>query len=253
MSDRTLIAWTDHTFNALWGCEKISPGCANCYAADLSKRYGHDLWGGRKERRTFGEKHWEQPLKWNAEAREASEIALVFCGSMFDWREDHPQVDEVLPRIHDLWRRTPWLHWQMLTKRADRIADGLPADWGDGYANVWLGTSIENNDYAWRADHLREIPAVVRFVSYEPALGPLDALNLDGLDWIIYGGESGAKHRPEDKQWARDIYARCLAEGVAFFHKQSAHLWTERGIELDGEIVRHYPTPRIIEYAEATG
>lgn len=194
----------------------------------------------------MSERHWSEPLKWNAEAEAAGKSLRVFCGSMFDWREDHWQVDNVLPRIHELWRKTPWLEWQMLTKRAGRIELGLPKDWGSGYSNVWLGVSIENNDYAWRADILREIPAVVRFVSYEPAIGPLDGLNLDGLDWIIYGGESGPNYRPENKDWARDMFARCADAGVAFFHKQSAAIRTEMGIELDGKIVREYPVLRVL-------
>jgi protein gp37 len=252
MGERTLIAWTDKTFNALWGCVKISPGCKNCYADDLSARYGWDIWGKNKPRREFGEKHWNEPLKWNAQAEKAGVPLKVFCGSMFDWREDHPQVDAVLPRIHELWKKTPWLQWQMLTKRSDRIASGLPADWGAyGYPNVWLGVSIELNDYVHRAEDLVKIPAVVRFVSYEPALGPLDQLSLDGIDWLIYGGESGPKYRKEDKQWARDMMARCHygPHKVAFFHKQSSAIRTEMGIELDGEIVREFPVPRRVPQA----
>lgn len=245
MSEKTLIAWTDRTYNALWGCTKVSPGCANCYADTLSSRYGHDVWGKNKPRREFGEKHWNEPLKWNAEAEKTGKRLRVFCGSMFDWSEDHPQVDAARPRIFALIKRTPWLDWQLLTKRAERIRQNLPADWGSGYPNVWLGTSIENNDYVSRADHLRAIPATVRFISYEPALGPLDQLDLTGIDWVIYGGESGSGYRKEDKQWARDMKVRCEAAGVAFFHKQSAAIRTEMGIELDGQIVRSYPKPRI--------
>jgi protein gp37 len=245
MAEKTIIAWTEKTFNGLWGCTKVSPGCAHCYAETLSSRYGHDVWGPSKPRREFGEKHWKEPLRWNDEAKKRGERIRVFCGSMWDWREDHPQVEAVLPKIHDLWKKTPWLDWQMLTKRAERIAAGLPSDWGEGYANVWLGVSIENNDYVWRADHLRAIPATVRFISYEPALGPLDRLDLSGVDWLIYGGESGPKFRSEDKAWARDMERRCVQSGTAFFHKQSAAYRTETGIELDGRVVRQYPTPRI--------
>jgi protein gp37 len=106
---------------------------------------------------------------------------------------------------------------------------------------------FENNDYVWRADELRKVPAVVRFVSYEPALGPLDKLDLTGIHWVIYGGESGAGYRREDKQWARDIMARCRDAGVAFFHKQSASYRTEMGIELDGKIVREYPKLTVLQ------
>lgn len=163
-----------------------------------------------------------------------------------DWAEDRP--DLVAPRAK-LWqtiRDSRHLTFQMLTKRPENIARFLPDDWGSGYPNVWLGTTIEDNRVVGRADYLRPLPAVVRFVSYEPAIGPLDALALDGIDWLIYGGESGPGRRPEDKQWARDIRDRCWSHEprVAFFHKQSAGHRTEMGIELDGKIVREFPVVR---------
>jgi len=247
MSDATIIAWTTHTFNIAWGCTKISPGCKNCYADTLSQRYGaSSVWGPGQPRRTFGDKHWASPLKWNRDAQKAGERARVFSSSMCDLFEDHPDITSERAKLWPLIRQTPWLDWQLLTKRSERIADNLPADWGDGYQNVWLGVSIENNDYVDRADDLRRIPAAVRFVSYEPALGPVDQLELAGLDWIIVGGESGPRFRPMDLQWARDLRTRCDAAGVAFFWKQSAAPRTEMGIHLDGAIVREYPTPRII-------
>jgi len=244
MSAKTIIAWTDRTFNAWWGCVKISPGCKNCYADALSRRYGHDVWGPGKPRRTFGEKHWSEPLKWDREAEKSGVPLRVFCGSMMDWAEDHPAADAIRPCLWDLVRATPHLDWQMLTKRAERIAGLLPAFWDEIKGHVWLGVSVENDNYAWRADHLRVLEPAVRFVSYEPALGPVPSLDLTGIDWLIYGGESGGGFRPEDKQWARDVEKKCAASGAAFFHKQSAAYTTERGIELDGRIVRNYPTPR---------
>lgn len=245
MAEKTLIAWTDKTFNAAWGCVKVSPGCKNCYADTLSNRYGFDVWGKNKERRTFGDKHWDEPLKWDREAEKLGRRLRVFCGSMFDWGEDHPTINALRPRLFDLIRSTPNLDWQLLTKRPERIKSILPDDWNEGYHNVWLGTSIENNDYIHRADSLRENPATVRFISYEPALGPLTDIDLTGIDWLIYGGESGPGYRKEDKQWARDIEAKCIKSGTAFFHKQSSAPRTEMGIELDGRIVRNYPTPRL--------
>lgn len=240
------IAWTHHTFNPLWGCTKISPGCRNCYAETQSSRFGFGVWGPTAERRTFGEKHWREPLKWNREAEKEGVRKRVFCASMCDIFEDHPTVDQERAKLWPLIRATPWLDWQLLTKRADRIADNLPADWGTGYPNVWLGVSVEDAGYVWRVSCLRAIPAVVRFVSYEPALGPIaHAVSLRNIDWLIYGGESGPGHRPEDKQWARDVRALCAATGTAFFHKQSAGQYSETGVELDGEVVRAYPTARI--------
>lgn len=245
MGETTAIAWTDHTFNIAWGCIKVSPGCKNCYAETLSEKRGSAVWGPNTQRRIFGDVHWKDPLKWNRKAQAAGKIARVFSSSMCDVFEDHPTIDEQRERLWATIRATPWLHWQLLTKRSDRIASHLPADWGvSGYPNVWLGVSIENDEYTFRADHLRVIAAAVRFISYEPALGPVPSLDTHGIDWIIYGGESGPGYRPEDKQWARDVRARCAHSGTAFFHKQSSAYRTEMGIELDGAIVREYPTPR---------
>lgn len=251
MSESTIIAWTDHTFNPWMGCTKISEGCRNCYAADLTKnRMGLALWGDAAPRQVT-KAPWDNVRKWNASAATVPGLLgsgkphLCFTGSLMDWAEDR---DDLLAPRERMWRTIREcgnLHFQMLTKRPENIARFLPSDWGDGYPNVWLGTTIEDNRVAKRADHLRDIPAVVRFVSYEPAIGPLDELDLTGIDWVIYGGESGPKHRAEDKQWARDMRTRCAESGVAFFHKQSAGHRTEMGIELDGEVVREFPEPRI--------
>ena len=244
MGQETIIAWTDHTFNIAWGCTKVSPGCKNCYADTLAERRGHSVWGPKKPRRTLSENHWKGPEKWNREAEKAGESARVFACSMCDVFEDHPTIDHERARLWSLIRETPMLDWQLLTKRPENIARMLPADWGTSYHNVWLGTSIENNDYVSRARILTEIPAVVHFVSYEPALGPLPDLDLDGIEWLIYGGESGPGFRAHDVQWARDIREACAAAGTAFFFKQSSAFRTEMGTELDGEIVRAYPMER---------
>lgn len=246
MADRTIIAWTDHTANFWMGCQKISPGCTHCYAEPLTEnRMGLHLWGPNSPRQPV---HgvWANARKWHREAQRNGSPHRVFCMSLGDFFEDHPMAAEIRPRAWALIRETPMLHWQILTKRADRIEACLPSGWGGGWENVWLGVSIENAEYAARADHLRKIPAVVRFVSYEPALGPLaHALNLAGLDWLITGGESGHGFRPMNLQWARDMRDACRAKRVAFFFKQSSHRFTERGIQLDGEIVREYPIPRV--------
>ena len=147
-------------------------------------------------------------------------------------------------KLFDAIRLTPALDWQLLTKRPENFARFLPADWGQGWPNVWLGVSIETMDYAGRADILRGIPAAVRFLSYEPALGPLDGLDLTGIDWVIYGGESGPGFRGHDLAWPRAMRAKCEAAGIAFFYKQSPAHRTEMGTTLDGETVRKYPTPR---------
>lgn len=245
MSDATIIAWTFHTFNPWMGCRKISPGCNHCYAERLTRdRMGLHVWGNG-DRQITSRANWRKPVQWNREAQAEGVCRKVFCGSLCDWAEDNPSLLAARGSLWDLILATPWLDWQLLTKRADRIAECLPTDWADGYANVWLGTSIESDNYTWRADRLREIPAVVRFISYEPALGPLTSLDLSGIDWLIVGGESGPNYRPFDHQWARDLRDRCRVSGTAFFFKQSAAPRTEMGTELDGEIVREYPRPRV--------
>jgi protein gp37 len=245
MAEETIIAWTSHTFNAWMGCQKVSPGCAHCYAETLTKnRMGLQLWGPTAPRQVTAAANWRKPIGWNREAQESGKRSMVFCGSLMDWAEDHPTAIATLQRLWQLIRVTPWLDWQLLTKRAERIAESLPADWGEGYPNVWLGVSIENMDYAHRAATLAKIRAAVRFISYEPALGPLGAMSLDGIDWLICGGESGPGYRPMPMEWSREMRDKCRAAGVAYFHKQSSGYRTELGTTLDGETVREYPTPR---------
>jgi protein gp37 len=244
MGYETLIAWTDHTFNPWMGCVKVSEGCRNCYAERLVKnKMGLNVWGvGAPRQRT--KTPWENLRKWNLQAGESGVIRKVFCASLCDVFEDHPDANKTRA---DLWRvikESKNLIFQMLTKRPENITGMLPADWNGGWKNVWLGTSVENMDVSNRVDFLRSIPAPVRFISYEPALGPLDDLDITGIDWIIYGGESGPKFRLENKQWARTMHAKCSANKTAFFHKQSSGIRTEMGIELDGVIVREYPIPR---------
>jgi protein gp37 len=205
---------------------------------------GLSLWG-KKAPRQITESPWRNVVRWSKEAGSTTGVLgtgpkLVFTGSLCDVFEDHPMVNDKRKDVFRVIREYPNLHFQLLTKRPENIERFLPADWGYGYSNVWLGTTIEDQRVAHRADILREIPARIRFISYEPAIGPL-TLDLTNLHWVIYGGESGPGHRPENKQWARDMRSACANFGVAFFHKQSAGYRTELGIELDGEIVREFP------------
>ena len=244
MGKNSAISWTHHTFNSWWGCQRVSEGCRNCYAADLAKRYGHpDLWT-TDARRVMSEAHWRGPLKWARDAAAAGERHRVFCGSMMDWAEDHPLAARLRPRLWDLIRATPALDWLMLSKRADRIASCLPPDWGDGWPHVWLGTTVEHAVTAWRLLELLRVPARVRFVSYEPALGPLDAVELGGLDWLIYGGESGPKHRPDDDDWCRALIPRCRDLGIALWRKQGAGAYSGLHVELDGNTIHELPSRR---------
>lgn len=248
MGKDSAISWTNHTFNIALGCAKISPGCKNCYADSLSKRWKYDIWGADKPRRTVSAKYWQGPLTWNLEAQRANQRARVFCSSMCDVFEDHQTIDQEREKLWPLIRKTPWLDWQILTKRAERIAGNLPPDWRQGYPNVWLGVSVESDDYAWRFnEHLAKIPAVVRFVSYEPALGAVEGLDWKNLDWLIYGGESGPNFRKHDVAWAQAVKAKCDEFGIPFFYKQGNGFKSGSNATLDGEVIQNFPAARLNE------
>lgn len=255
MGQDTKISWTDHSFNITWGCLKISPGCDNCYAEVIAKKMGFDVWGFNKTRRTFGSKHWEKPTAWNRKAEKAGQRAKVFCQSMGDIFEDHPTTEAELKKLWPLIRQTPWLDWLLLTKRPENLPSRLPSDWfnksgwvmkgrGTNYKNVWLGTTIESSNQAERANFLRWIPAAVRFISNEPALGLLDQVDLDGIDWVIHGAESGPNRRPPSLQWARYLRGRCLELKIPFFYKQGSHQLPGQNATLDGQVIQEWPTPR---------
>ena len=226
MGVETEIAWTDHTFNPWWGCTKISPGCANCYAMAFDRRVGGKHWGPAAPRRIFGEKHWAEPLKWNEAAKKSGKPGLTFCASMADVFEAAAPLTE-REKLWPLIRATPYLRWQLLTKRPERVAAALPADWGDGYENVWLGTTVEDQHRAdMRLPILRSLPARVRFVSVEPMLEAMDLRGrLDGVAWVIVGGESGGGARPMRDEWTDPILAACAEVGAAPFVKQMGSVW----------------------------
>jgi len=251
MGEETSIAWTQHTFNPWIGCMKVSPGCKHCYAETLiTGRMGRaGLWGPNSSRARTAPGNWRLPIRWNKAAAQAGTPERTFSGSLCDVFEGRGDTDAILPDLWALIRETPFLHWQLLTKRPENIRDRLPLDWGargEGYANVWLGTSVENQEHAWRAATLAALPARVRFISYEPALGPLHLVPsvMKRLDWIIYGGESGPGFRADNHEWATDLEERCRDSGTAFFYKQKAARRSgERGFATI-EQVRNYPTPR---------
>ena len=234
MATDSNIAWTDHTYNPWWGCERISPGCDHCYAADLAKRFGYaDTWEG--EFRFFGDKHWLTPKKWDREATLRGEPYRVFCGSMCDWADNRVPPEHRI-RLWELVRETQNIKWLMLTKRIGNVPAMLPDDWGNGYENVTLMITVVNQDEANRdIPKLLRIPARCRGISYEPALGPVDFRDwlyclydyddepheqCPALDWVIFGGESGPGFRQVDVGWARDVRDHCNVAGVAFFMKQ---------------------------------
>ena len=246
MGDQTAIAWTDRTWNPWMGCQRVSQGCIHCYAETLTKtRMKIEVFGSTGLRRRTGKAVWARPRTWNRNAAAQHRPERVFCASLADVFEDAPGPNEWREEVWQVIRKAPWLDFQLLTKRPENIAKMLPDDWADnvfGYwPNVWLGTSIEDNRVAERAPVLTGVPAIVHFVSYEPAIGPADEMPLEGLEWVIFGGESGPGFRPMKLEWAQDMWDRCKQEEVAFFYKQSAAFRTETGIRALGRIVREYP------------
>jgi len=239
--ENTEISWTDNTFCPWHGCTRVSPGCVNCYAATFSRRLGRDLWGKGVPRKRQSENVWSQPLKWNAKAIKQGVRPRVFVASMAD------VFDEEVPPAwrDDLWnliRQCTALDWQLLTKRPQNILGMLPPDWGDGWAHVSMGTTVEDQTRAnERIPLLRAVPAKVRFLSCEPLLGVI-GLDLDGIHWVIAGGESGAGYRPMKPLWAQWVRDQCIDQGVPFHFKQ----WGTRdkkaaGRLLDGRTWDEFP------------
>lgn len=241
------------TFNPWWGCEKVSPACKFCYAEYFSDvRYKNHHWGPGSTRREFGDKHWNEPLKWNRMAKEAGIQLKVFCGSMCDWAEDHPDVGVWRERLFQLIEDTPHLIWLLLTKRPENIMRFIPKGWKDvKQHNVWFGTTVENQEQAnKRIPELWKVPAHVRFLSMEPLLSFVDISNKGinngysvptrytesgigiewtdpgddfiGVDWVIVGGESGNQPgiRPMHPKWALNIMYQCNESKTPFFFKQ---------------------------------
>lgn len=234
MASRSKIEWTDSTFNPWVGCTKVArakgapSACDFCYAEKWAKRSGLVEWGNHPRRRT-SESYWRGPLSWNREASlfqaEHGRRQRVFCASLADVFDNQVEPDWRADLFH-LIRQCDRLDWQLLTKRPQNIRKMLPSDWDEGYPNVWLGTTTEDaGAYKQRVPFLLKVPAAVRFVSYEPAIGPLGQLEIDGRspDWVIIGGESGVRSdliRRTDPQWARDAIAECRRAGAAPFLKQ---------------------------------
>jgi protein gp37 len=282
MTDRSAIEWTETTWNPTTGCDRISPGCDRCYALTLAARlkamgqakYQHD-----GDLRTSGPGfgvtvHPEallEPLGWRKSRK-------VFVDSMADVLHARVPIDFVA-QVWAVMALTPQHIYQVLTKRPARYAKILdgPCGCGGGHRpgihfrslvqdharrlrpgcevdlisrwpleNVWLGTSIENDDYVGRADALRAAPATIRFLSLEPLLGPLPSLDLAGIDWVIVGGESGPGHRPLDLDWVRDLRDRCVELRIPLFFKQVGGRTPKAGGRLlDGRTWDQFPTSRL--------
>jgi protein gp37 len=244
------IAWTDDTFNPWWGCEKVSAGCQLCYADTMSRRFGHQIWGKDAPRRFLSDANWGRPVKWNDEAIRTGVPRRVFCASMADVFEDRRDLDASRERLWALMAQTPALDWQLLTKRPENISRMVPLSWMRTWpAHVWIGTTTENQALAdRRIPALLKIPASVRFLSVEPLVGPIPALPLDGIHWVLVAGESGSKARAMDLSWARAIRDRCADADVAFFVKQLGG----RPGSTRGELEQMPEDLRIREYPRGT-
>ena len=206
------IEWTESTWNPLTGCTKVSPGCKNCYAERMAKRL--QAMGLDKYKQGFRlalhPEVLEEPLNWLKPQN-------IFVNSMSDLFHKDVPVDFILS-IFDVMRRAHWHQFQILTKRAERLLElDASIDWPE---NAWMGVSVENADYVYRIDLLRQTHAAIKFLSLEPLLGALPNLDLGGIHWVIVGGESGPHARPIEYEWVRDIRDQCQRSKVAFFFKQ---------------------------------
>jgi len=216
MATKSSIEWTESTWNPVTGCNKISPGCKFCYAERMSKRLkamgSANYENGFKL--TLHEHVLELPLKWK-------KPQTIFVNSMSDLFHKNVPL-EFIQKVFDVMNRTPWHTYQVLTKRSDRLKElSDELNWGK---NIWMGVSVENQDYTYRIDDLRNTNAFIKFLSVEPLIGPVRKLKLKNIHWVIVGGESGPKARPMKPEWVLDIKDQCKSAndgaGVPFFFKQ---------------------------------
>jgi protein gp37 len=242
MAAQSSIEWTESTWNPVTGCNKISPGCKHCYAERMAKRLqamgqpnyanGFDL--------TLHERALQLPLKWK-------KPQTIFVNSMSDLFHNEVPVAFIL-KVFEVMRRANWHNYQILTKRSARLLELdsiLP--WAP---HIWMGVSVETEDYAFRIDHLRRTTAHIKFLSLEPLLGPLQYLNLNAIDWVIVGGESGPGARPMNPLWVIDIRNQCQKAGVPFFFKQwGGTRKKQTGRELEGRTWDEMP---VIDVNSAT-
>lgn len=236
MASRSSIEWTESTWNPVTGCTKVSPGCKHCYAERMSKRLqamgNVNYAGGFKI--AVHENALELPLIWR-------KPQIIFVNSMSDLFHKSVPLDFIL-RVFDVMRKANWHQYQILTKRAERLEELNPVlPW---QPHIWMGVSVENEDYAFRIDCLRRTDARVKFVSFEPLLGPLLGLDLRGVHWVIVGGESGPAARPMRKEWVLSIRDRCRQVRVPFFFKQWGGVNKKRsGRLLEGRTWNEMPSP----------
>lgn len=244
MSSSSSIEWTEATWNPTRGCSRVSPGCQNCYAERFAHRMSQEgqAYEGLTKPTSKGPR-WRGVLRTIDEAVDIplhwSKPKMIFVNSMSDLFHEKVPV-EFLKRVFDVMRRADWHTFQVLTKRSERLKElAGQLNWP---RNVWMGVSVESDEYVGRVDDLRAVPAAVRFLSLEPLLGPLPSLKLDGISWVIVGGESGPGARPIDVKWVRDLRDRCTCANVPFFFKQWGGVRkSQSGRVLDGRTWDEFP------------
>jgi len=234
MAAKSSIEWTEATWNPSTGCDAISPGCENCYAERMSQRLRSMGQGKYRNgfKLTVHPGSLDLPLRWKKPQR-------IFVNSMSDLFHDQIPI-EYIQRVFTTMRKAHWHQFQVLTKRSGRLLGvNEQIDWAP---NVWMGVSVESASYKTRIDHLRKTDAAVKFLSLEPLIGDLGEINLDKIDWVIVGGESGPGARPMNKAWVDDIRRQCNARHVPFFFKQWGGVQKKRrGRELNGRTYDEMP------------
>ncbi len=246
MAENSGIEWTHHTFNPWIGCQKVSAACDNCYAEAWDNRFGGLRWGPHAPRQRTSAANWAKPIKWNKQAAAEGRRFRVFCASLADVFDNHKSIaqewrDDLFSMIED----TSHLDWLLLTKRPQNIGrwEGYNGDWPP---NVWLGTTVENQEeFDRRVPHLTQHDVTVHFLSMEPLQGQVDLRGAKGIEWVIVGGESGGAYREAKADWFRSIRDQCARANVPFLFKQ----WSGRnqreikakGRALDGVIHNGYP------------
>ncbi|MDA7981229.1 MAG: phage Gp37/Gp68 family protein [Alphaproteobacteria bacterium] len=241
----TSIEWTESTWNPVVGCAVLSPGCTNCYAMRMARRLeamGQSKYAGTT-RISGGRAKWNGVVRVDEESLGTPAAwktgRMIFVNSMSDLL--HKKVPmKFIQKVFSVMRDTPQHTYQILTKRAERLDElALQINWPD---NVWMGVSVENADYLYRIDHLRNCGAHTKFLSLEPLLGPLENMDLDGIHWAIAGGESGPGARAMNPEWVRSVRDQCVAAGVAFHFKQWGGVNKKKtGRELDGRTWDQFP------------
>jgi len=247
MASETQIEWTDATWNPVTGCTKITAGCDNCYAERFSERFrdvpGHPFENGFDL--TLRPARLTQPLAWKTPRR-------IFVNSMSDlFHKEVPRP--FIDKVFDTMEKAHWHTFQVLTKRSSLLTRYLAHRYPKSLApsHIWLGVSVEDAKNAVRIKHLKAAHAAVKFVSFEPLIGPVGPLDLAGIDWAIVGGESGPRSRPMEEAWALDLRDQCRTQGVAFFFKQWGGIRPKSGgRKLKGREWNQYPTPASKERAE---